>query len=219
VPRPGAASRAHCGVLFLDEAPEFSPRVLETLRQPLERGELHIQRAGGMARFPARFQLVLAANPCPCGMATGKGLYCTCNPSARRRYLGKLSGPLLDRVDLQVQVEPMKNAGLLGQTGERSAVVASRVAAARARAGVRLRDTPWSRNSQVPGKWFRERYARLPAVTRDLYRALDAGAISLRGADRVLRLTQTVADLAEREFPTASDAGLAMLLRTGSYHV
>jgi magnesium chelatase family protein len=215
VPRPGAASRAHCGVLFLDEAPEFSPRVLEALRQPLEQGELHIQRAGGMARFPARFQLVLAANPCPCGMASGKGLDCTCSPMARRRYLARLSGPLLDRLDLQVQVAPMNKAGLLGQPGESSALVAARVAAARELAGLRLKGTPWRRNSQVPGKWFRERYATSPGVTRDLYRALDAGAISLRGADRVLRLTQTIADLAGRDYPTAGDAGLAMMLRMG----
>jgi len=215
IPRPGAASRAHCGVLFLDEAPEFSPRVLETLRQPLEHGELHIQRAGGMARFPARFQLVLAANPCPCGMATGKGLNCTCPPMARRRYLGKLSGPLLDRVDLQVQVEPVKQAGLLSQPGESSVAVAKRVAAARQLARLRLVGTPWQRNCQVPGKWFRERYRKSPALTRDLYRALDAGAISLRGADRVLRLTQTIADLNGREQPNVGDAGLAMLLRTG----
>jgi magnesium chelatase family protein len=215
VPRPGAASRAHCGVLFLDEAPEFSARVLETLRQPLEHGELHIQRAGGMARFPARFQLVLAANPCPCGMASGKGLNCTCTPMARRRYLSKLSGPLLDRVDLQVQVEPMNKAGLLGQPGEASALVAARVSDARLLARRRLVGTPWLRNSQVPGKWFRDRYARQPAITKDLYRALDAGVISLRGADRVLRLTQTIADLNGREIPNVSDTGLAMLLRMG----
>jgi len=215
VPRPGAASRAHCGVLFLDEAPEFSPRVLETLRQPLEHGALHIQRAGGMARFPARFQLVLAANPCPCGMGSGKGLQCTCTPMARRRYMSKLSGPLLDRVDLQVQVEPMNHAGLLGQPGEASVLVAARVAAARELARARLQGTPWARNSQVPGKWFRDRFAKMPLITRDLYRALDAGAISLRGADRVLRLTQTVADLNGREYPTVADAGLAMLLRMG----
>src|SRR5690606_38814492 len=104
MPRPGAASRAHRGVLFMDEAPEFSPRVLQTLRQPLEHGELVIQRAAGSARYPARFQLVLAANPCPCGLSIGKGLECSCTPMARRRYFARLSGPLLDRVDLQVEV-------------------------------------------------------------------------------------------------------------------
>ncbi|HLT85180.1 MAG TPA: YifB family Mg chelatase-like AAA ATPase, partial [Phototrophicaceae bacterium] len=104
IPRPGAASRAHRGVLLLDEAPEFPRRVLDSLRQPLERGELVVHRARGAARYPARFQLVLAANPCPCGKASGKGLACTCTPLERRRYLARLSGPLLDRVDLQIDV-------------------------------------------------------------------------------------------------------------------
>jgi len=216
VPRPGAASRAHRGVLFLDEAPEFSARVLEALRQPLEHGELVIQRGGGLARFPARFQLVLAANPCPCGMGSGKGLKCTCTPIARRRYFAKLSGPLLDRVDLQVQVDPVRRAGMLsaGQTST-SRMVAERVHLARTAAARRLRDTPWRLNSEVPGKWLRERYASRPEITRELYRCLDAGILSLRGADRVLRVSQTVADLNGREYPTATDAGLALMLRTG----
>jgi magnesium chelatase family protein len=215
IPRPGAASRAHLGVLFLDEAPEFSPRVLDTLRQPLEQGELHIQRAGGMARFPAKFQLVLAANPCPCGMAHGKGLNCSCTPMARRRYLSKLSGPLLDRVDLQVSVEPVRPSRVRASGVESSASVAVRVAEARSVAARRFRGTPWSRNSEVPGKWFRERFAGHPEITSDLYRLLDAGGISLRGADRVLRISQTIADLDGREFPSAADAGMAMMLRTG----
>ena len=105
LPRPGAASRAHRGVLFLDEAPEYERRVLDALRQPLESGELVIHRSAGTAAYPARFQLVLAANPCPCGKASGKGLDCTCTAMMRRRYFGRISGPLLDRVDIQLQVE------------------------------------------------------------------------------------------------------------------
>ena len=128
MPRPGAASRAHRGVLFLDEAPEFSTAVLQTLRQPLEHGELVLHRAAGTARYPARFQLVLAANPCPCGQAVGKGLSCTCRPEQRRRYFGKLSGPLLDRVDLQVELAPSR-AG--AAAGESTATVAARVVGAR----------------------------------------------------------------------------------------
>ncbi|QAY62256.1 ATP-binding protein [Xylanimonas allomyrinae] len=214
-PRPGAASRAHRGILFLDEAPEFGSRVLETLRQPLEHGELVIHRSGGTARFPARFQLVLAANPCPCGMATGKGLECTCTPMARRRYLGRLSGPLLDRVDLQVEVAPVGRAGMRGEPGEPSAVVAARVAAARAAARARLAGTPWTVNAEVPGTWLRERLRGRWSVMRDVDRALDTGAISLRGADRVLRLASTIADLAGRDEPTAGDVGQALVLRTG----
>ncbi|MDD9205718.1 YifB family Mg chelatase-like AAA ATPase, partial [Georgenia sp. 10Sc9-8] len=112
VVRPGAASRAHRGVLFLDEAPEFSPRVLQSLRQPLEGGELVIHRARTSARYPARFLLVMAANPCPCGKAVGKGLGCTCTPMQRRRYLGRLAGPLMDRVDIQVEVHAPARAAL-----------------------------------------------------------------------------------------------------------
>ena len=215
VPRPGAASRAHRGVLFIDEAPEASPRVLETLRQPLEHGEIVIHRSGGVARFPARFQLVLAANPCPCGMASCKGLECTCTPLARRRYLGRLSGPLLDRVDLQVEVEAVGRADMRGERGESTAVVAARVAAAREAARARLAGTPWTINAEVPGTWLRERLRGRWSVMRDLDRALDAGTLSLRGADRVLRLAYTVADLAGRAEPTASDVGQALLLRTG----
>jgi magnesium chelatase family protein len=215
LPRPGAASRAHRGVLFLDEAPEFGSKVLETLRQPLEHGELVIHRSGGTARFPARFQLVLAANPCPCGMGSGKGLDCTCSPMARRRYLGKLSGPLLDRVDVQVAVEAVGRAGFVGERGEPTATVAARVAAARQAARARLAETPWTINAEVPGTWLRERLRGRPHVLAPVHKALDAGTLSLRGADRVLRLAFTVADLAGRDEPSQTDVGLAMTLRTG----
>ncbi|ACZ30207.1 Mg chelatase, subunit ChlI [Xylanimonas cellulosilytica DSM 15894] len=215
LPRPGAASRAHRGVLFLDEAPEFGQRVLETLRQPLEHGELVIHRAAGAARFPARFQLVLAANPCPCGKAGGKGLGCSCTPMARRRYLGKLSGPLLDRVDLQVHVEAVGKDGMRGAPGESTEVVAARVRAARAATRERLTGTPWTLNAQVPGTWLRERFRGRWAVLRPVDEALDSGLLSLRGADRVLRLAYTVADVGGRGEPTAADVGLALTLRTG----
>ena len=214
VPRPGAASRAHRGVLFLDEAPEFSPAVLQTLRQPLEQGELVIHRAGGSARFPARFQLVLAANPCPCGRAVGKGLDCTCTPLARRRYFSRLSGPLLDRVDVQIEVLPVTRADrAAATTGEPSAAVAGRVAAARGAARDRLAGTAWRTNAEVPGTWLREHTPR-SACHRELDRALDAGALSLRGRDRVLRLAWTLADLRGASAPDASDVGEALLLRT-----
>lgn len=215
VPRPGAASRAHRGVMFLDEAPEFGARVLETLRQPLEHGEIVVHRAGGTARYPARFQLVLAANPCPCGMAVGKGLACTCSPVARRRYFSRLSGPLLDRVDVQVEVSPVTRVDrAAGATGEDSATVAARVAAARGAARERLRGTPWSTNAEVPGSWLRERLGPDRGLLADVDRALDRGTLSLRGADRVLRIAWTVADLAGRPAPTRGDLGQALGLRT-----
>ncbi|UNX55899.1 YifB family Mg chelatase-like AAA ATPase [Georgenia sp. TF02-10] len=220
LPRPGAASRAHRGVLLLDEAPEFSPRVLQTLRQPLERGELVLHRAAGTARYPARFQLVLAANPCPCGQATGKGLRCTCTPMERRRYLGRLSGPLLDRIDIQVDVDRVTRAALaVAAAAEPSAAVARRVAAARARQRHRLAGTPWRTNAEVPGSWLRGPEGHLPpAVRRPLERALDRGTLSMRGLDRVLRLSWTLADLAGAPAPTAADVGTAIGLRTRGEH-
>ncbi|WP_024288828.1 YifB family Mg chelatase-like AAA ATPase [Cellulomonas sp. KRMCY2] len=214
LPRPGAASRAHRGVLFMDEAPEFSPRVLQTLRQPLEHGELVIHRSGGIARYPARFQLVLAANPCPCGRSVGKGLECSCTPMARRRYFSRLSGPLLDRVDVQLEVLPVSRVDRsLAATPESSAVVAARVAAARAVARRRLAGTPWVTNAEVPGSWLRANSGDA-ATDRDLERALDTGLLSLRGVDRVLRIAWTLADLAGRDRPGSAEIGQALLLRT-----
>jgi magnesium chelatase family protein len=215
IPRPGAASRAHRGVLFMDEAPEFSPRVLETLRQPLEHGELVIHRAGGSARYPARFQLVLAANPCPCGKSVGKGLECTCAPMARRRYWARLSGPLLDRVDLQVEVHQASRAEIDGAgRGESTAVVAARVAAARKAQADRLTGTPWSTNAEVPGHWIRAALGADRSLLVDLDRALDRGLLSLRGVDRVLRVAWTLADLAGRSAPGRAEIGQGLLLRT-----
>lgn len=211
VPRPGAASRAHRGVLFLDEAPEFSTAVLQTLRQPLEHGELVLHRAAGTARYPARFQLVLAANPCPCGQAVGKGLACTCRSEQRRRYFGKLSGPLLDRVDLQVELGPAR-AG--STAGESTSLVAARVLAARGAQSDRLEGTPWRTNGEVPGGWLRARLGPDRSLMGDLDRALDRGTLSLRGVDRVLRVAWTLADLEGRAAPGRSDVGRALLLRT-----
>jgi magnesium chelatase family protein len=217
IPRPGAASRAHRGVLFLDEAPEFGARVLETLRQPLEHGEIVLHRASGAARYPARFQLVLAANPCPCGQAVGKGLACTCTPLARRRYFSRLSGPLLDRVDVQIELPAVRSVDR-SATGEPSDRVAARVATARATARARLAGTPWSTNAEVPGPWLRQRIGARNALLADVDRALERGSLSLRGADRVLRLAWTLADLAGHEAPERADVGRALALRTRGSH-
>ncbi len=217
LPRPGAASRAHRGVLFLDEAPEFAGRVLQTLRQPLEQGELVIHRAGGAARYPARFQLVLAANPCPCGRAVGKGIDCTCSSLARRRYFARLDGPLLDRVDLQVEVAPVRRVDLAdGAQGESSAAVAARVRVARDAQAERFAGTGWTTNAEANGGWLRRRLGARVRVLSDLDRALDRGQLTLRGADRVLKVAWTLADLAGRAGPGADDVARALALRTRS---
>lgn len=215
--RPGAVSRAHHGVLFLDEAPEFRRDVLDGLRQPLESGEVVIARADRHVRLPARFQMVMAANPCPCGHGFGKALSCQCTPLARRTYFAKISGPLLDRIDLRMVLLPVTR-GDLGHTGaEDTASVASRVEQARQRARGRLARTPWHVNAHVPGSFLRDGPLRLPvAVTRDLDRAMDTGALTLRGYDRCLRVSWTVADLAQRERPTRGDAAFALTLRAPS---
>lgn len=214
LPRPGAVSRAHRGVLFLDEAAEFDARALEALRQPLEAGELVIHRARGSARFPARFQLVLAANPCPCGLAAGRGEGCSCTPLARRRYLARLSGPLLDRVDLQVEVQAVSRAELsCGVPPEPSRVVAERVLAARAAQRARLAGTPWSSNGEIPGSWLRGPLRLGSATTVDLDRGLDRGLLTIRGYDRVLRSAWTIADLNGLSVPGRDEVGRALLLR------
>ncbi|MGB5952251.1 MAG: YifB family Mg chelatase-like AAA ATPase [Ornithinimicrobium sp.] len=212
--RPGAVSRAHRGVLFLDESPEFRRDVLDGLRQPLESGEVVIARAEQHIRLPAQFQLIMAANPCPCGSGYGKGIGCSCTPLARRAYFQKISGPLLDRIDVRVVMMPVTRGDLSGTSGEGSASVAERVVGARALQLARLSGTPWRVNSQVSGAYLRDGPLRLPsAVTADLDRAMDRGTLTLRGYDRCLRLAWTVADLAQRQRPSKADTAYALALR------
>ncbi len=214
IPRPGAASRAHQGVLFLDEAPEFSAVALDALRQPMESGVLTLHRAAGVACYPARFQLLLAANPCPCGRNLGKGTDCTCTPMARRRYLARLSGPLLDRVDMQLFVPQLTSKALAGHGGgEPSAVVAARVRVARAAAGERLRRWGIGTNSLVPGSVLRNELRLGPATVAGLNRATESLRLSARGYDRVLRLAWSIADLNSHACPTAADVEVALQLR------
>jgi magnesium chelatase family protein len=215
--RPGAASLAHMGILLLDEAPEFDRDVLDALRQPLESGQVVLARSGVTARFPARFTLVLAANPCPCARAGSQRGACTCTPLARRRYLGRLSGPLLDRVDVKVEVLPVGRAELLGDGGaaEPSPVVAERVAAARLRTAHRLSGTAWRLNAEVPGSALRRRFTPAPGALAPLERAMELGEISARGVDRVLRVSWTLADLAGRQRPGAEDTCYALGLWLG----
>ena len=216
IARPGAASFAHRGVLFLDEAPEFRTQALEALRQPLESGEVTLARAAGVATYPARFLLVLAANPCPCStVAPGRGAVCICSATQRSRYLQRLSGPLLDRVDLRVVLDNPSRAALAeAGGGEPSELVRGRVLAARLRARARLTGTPWSTMGEVPGPELRRRWPLPAALLRPLYADFDRGGMSQRAVDRTLKVVWTLADLAERDQPCADDVDEARWLRS-----
>lgn len=214
VARPGAASLAHGGVLFLDEAPEFATGVLDALRQPLESGRLTIRRVGGTAVYPARFTLALAANPCPCAKREQD---CCCAPQARRRYLARLSGPLLDRVDMHVQVPRITRAELLAEdgVGEPSAHVAARVAHARGRAAARYAGTPWRTNGDVPGVELLRRWPLPRAATAQAETSLDEGLLTARGYGRVVRLAWTLSDLLDRGQPGKGEVDMALSYRLG----
>jgi magnesium chelatase family protein len=216
VGRPGAASLAHRGVLVLDEAAEFKPSVLDSLRQPLESGRIVLHRVNGTVSYPARFQLVLACNPCACGAS--KDVDCACSPDARRRYRRRLSGPLLDRIDLRIPIDPVSRADLMADAGpaESSAVVAGRVLQARSAARQRWAAAGWLTNAEVPGPVLRSRHWRPErSVLALLDEELERGGLSARGCDRVLRLAWTLADLAGRTAPGASEVAEAISLRTG----
>ena len=217
IARPGAVSLSHRGVLFLDETPEFSSRALDALRQPLEAGHVVIARSAGVVRFPAKFLMVLAANPCPCGRFSQTDDMCECPPSAIRRYQARLSGPLLDRVDLRVEVDRVTRAELTGRgaRGESTATVADRVREARVRALARLAGTPWRTNSEVPGRELRGRWYAAAGAMDEAERNLERGVLTARGLDRVLRVAWTVADLVGHDRPDATDVALALQLRTG----
>ncbi|MFI1093114.1 YifB family Mg chelatase-like AAA ATPase [Streptomyces sp. NPDC020917] len=215
LPRPGAVSLAHRGVLFLDEAPEFSVRSLDALRQPLESGHVVVARTAGVMRLPARFMLVLAANPCPCGRFSLLG-GCDCSPTSVRRYQARLSGPLLDRVDLRVEVDAVSRAELIGHgRGESTADVAARVLEARDRAAARYQDTPWRMNSEVPGHEIRTRWHVAPGALHAAERDMERGLLTARGLDRVLRVSWTLADLAGHPRPDPGDVLQALQLRSG----
>jgi magnesium chelatase family protein len=218
--RPGALSLAHRGVLFLDEAPEIATGTLQALRQPLESGRVVLARARGTTEFPARVQVVLAANPCPCATPAGDQ-HCSCTPLVRRRYLGKLSGPLLDRIDIKIELKPLRADQLMtgGEPAESSAAIAERVGKARAAAAARWSAGGWRVNAEVPGPALRRLPWRLPpGDTAALRVSLDRGSLSARGLDRVLRLAWTIADLDGRDRPDASDVHEAAQLRMGESH-
>jgi magnesium chelatase family protein len=211
--RPGAVSRAHRGVLFLDECAEIGSSVLEALRTPLEDGEIRLARRDGVACYPARFQLVMAANPCPCARPDPQD--CVCNGHEKRRYLGKLSGPVLDRVDLHVQMNSLRAGAIVAEDGEPTAVVRERVAAARAAAVERWRPHGIRTNVEVSGSLLRRKFRLSPAVMKPFEAALNRGTLSVRGMDRSLRVAWTLGDLAGRTSPNVDDVTTALSFRPG----
>lgn len=209
--RPGAVSLAHRGVLFLDECPEYGPHLLESLRTPLEEGEVRLARADGTVCYPARFQLILAANPCPCAPAHDRD--CVCASLARRRYLGRLSGPLLDRVDLRAEMLPVTALAPAGEGAESTATVRARVLAAREAAAARWAGHGWRTNAEVPGPALRRLFALPRSVTRPLDAGLRAGELTARGADRALRVAWTLGDLAGLDRPLRETVESALYFR------
>lgn len=212
---PGAISRAHRGVLFLDEAPEFPSRIMDALRVPLESGQVVLARAAATATYPARFQLVLAANPCPCGNAGSLGAECHCTPQVIRRYKSRVSGPILDRIDIHQRLPPV-SAGMLSidAGAEKGTVVAARVLEARQRQRRRLEPFGCQTNAEVPGPVLR-RSLPVPDGSDALFEALNRGRLSARGVDKVLRLAWTIADLDHSEHPTLDHLHTALALRRG----
>ncbi|NIH84850.1 YifB family Mg chelatase-like AAA ATPase [Amycolatopsis granulosa] len=209
---PGLVSQAHRGVLFLDEAAEFGAQRLDSLRTALEEGEVRIARARGSVRYPARFQLIMATNPCPC--APPRETDCSCSPTQRRRYLSRLSGPLLDRVDLRVRLRPLTAMSRHeGREPEPTEVVRKRVLAARDRAAARWSAHGWKTNAEAPGPALHREFALPPGATALLDRSLERGALTARGADRCLRIAWTLADLAEAGEPDADHVAAALEFR------
>ena len=215
--KPGAVSLAHNGVLFIDEAPECHTGVLDALRQPLESGEVTITRAIGSVNFPAKFILVLAANPCPCGKFSGKGRACICSSQQIRRYSTKLSGPLLDRIDIRLQVDPPTRTELAStEFGENSQAVRERVLIARKIAAKRFNNYPWSLNSEIPAKYLRNEFRAEKSAMALLHIHLEKENLSARGFHKVLRLAWSIADSANHPTPTKLDVEKAISLRMGA---
>jgi len=213
LPHPGEVSLAHLGVLFLDELPEFSRRALESLRQPLEEGQVMVTRTAGSADFPAHFQLVAAANPCR--RACRSIDHCACTPAEREHYLGRLSGPLLDRIDLHLELPPVEVAALTGETREESsATIRARVMTARARQAARFEGTPLRVNAHIGPRLLRRWCAPSPDAARLLARAVSRLGLSARAYHRILRVARTIADLTGSVGVTAEHVAEAVQYRT-----
>lgn len=197
-PRPGEASKAHGGVLFLDELPEFSRTCIEGLREPIEAGEVQLVRARYAVRFPARFQLLAAMNPCPCGYHGHPQRSCVCSPQSVARYQRKISGPFIDRIDLVVPITPLSPEQLAArEVGESTAVVRERIRRAREIQSRRYADAPWSCNAEVPARGsYMDRYCPLSEQAATLLDAIGrAHNLSARALHRVRRVARSVSDV------------------------
>ena len=215
-PRPGEVSLAHNGVLFLDELPEFGRSVLEVLRQPLEEKRIVVSRAKYSVEYPANFTLVAAMNPCPCGYYNHPTKECTCSPGSVHRYMGRISGPLLDRIDLQVEVIPVEPAELTSAApGEPSSAIRERVIRAREVQAERFRGVEGVHTNSMMGSSLLRSCCRLDADSSALLtRAMERLSLSARAYDRILKVARTIADLAGRAEIAAADVAEAIGYRS-----
>ncbi|MEI6915012.1 MAG: ATP-binding protein, partial [Armatimonadota bacterium] len=204
-PRPGEVSLAHHGVLFLDELPEFRRDVLEVLRQPLEDGVVTISRAAGSLTYPARFMLVGSMNPCPCGFFNDTAVSCTCTPRQIRQYLQRISGPLLDRLDIHIEVPRLKHDELMHKPeGEPSSAIRDRVKRARLIQNERYKGTGFFTNAQMQTRQIKD-FCQVSESVRNILRAaISQLNLSARAYDRILKLSRTIADLADSTEITAA---------------
>lgn len=213
--RPGACSLAHHGVLFIDEAPECASGVLDSLRQPLESGKITITRSATTTTFPARFMLLLAANPCPCGKYAGRGRGCECTSIQVRRYLAKLSGPLLDRIDLRISVMAPTRVELTEEIPDSSAELREKVTQAREVAASRFNGTNFKLNSEIPPTLLRGRFRPRKDALSKLHKMIDEETLSARGFHRTIRTSWSIADLRGVDIPGIEEVELALSLRSG----
>jgi magnesium chelatase family protein len=213
--KPGEISLAHHGVLFLDELPEFTRSAIETMRQPLEEGTVTIARAAGTFTYPARFQLVGSMNPCPCGYRGTRNAECRCDDAMVAKYVSKLSGPLLDRIDLQIEIARVPFDDMVRvEGGERSVAIRQRVVAARAIQRARFENAPPTCNAEIPSNAVRRYCALHDDAMRLLAHASAKRQFSARALDRIARVARTIADLAGRENIAAEHVAEAIAYRS-----